>query len=125
MRDLSISPQIIRRAAEECYETYTSQIKNVYANRPLWWENQSEDLQNFIIEEISIYLYNPGCSDEEIHKIWLNLKQIQGWTYGTVLSFENKTSPSIKPYSAMDEDEKNKIQLYQDVCNSIIKNAKQ
>lgn len=40
------------------------------------------------------------------HEVWSKGRMDEGWVYGEILSYENKTHPSLIPYEELSESEK-------------------
>lgn len=119
MRELSISQQVITETAKECFNQYMLSRTNVYAQASELknaWESQPKEVQDLIKEEVTIYLFNPTLTLEELHQVWLTLKTIQGWAYGDSLSFKDKTFISVLPFQELPDYEKDRKTLFVNIC---------
>jgi len=123
MRELSISQQVITDVAKECFNQYMLSRTYVYAHETgsfpdlkYSWDTQPKEVQELIKEEVTIYLFNPTLTIEELHQVWLTLKTIQGWTYGDSLSFKDKTFLSVLPFPDLPDYEKDRKTLFVNIC---------
>lgn len=88
----------------------------------------SEERLRSLIDGTNFTLEHPETTPEENHKVWMDAKINQGYTYGSILNIENKTHPSLIPYEELSEVEKRKddmdllmVKLAEQLYNSINK----
>jgi hypothetical protein len=62
------------------------------------WENLSDASKNLIYENIDKVLKNPDITPEQEHKIWMDYKLRNNWTYGVKKDPLRKTHPCLVDY---------------------------
>lgn len=71
----------------------------------------SEERLRSLMKGTEYVLNNPSTTAEENHNIWMEAKKSQGYTYGDILDVENKTHPSMVPFSNLSDVEKRKDEM--------------
>ena len=71
-------------------------------------EEINEDQLKSLEDGIGFMLKHPYATPRENHENWMRMKNIQGWVYGAINDFENKTHPDLVPFDQLPEIEKRK-----------------
>jgi hypothetical protein len=71
-------------------------------------EEINADQMNSLLDGIEYLEKNPEATAEANHENWVRMKKEQGWKYGKVKDFEEKTHPDLIPYDQLPEIEKRK-----------------
>jgi len=64
-------------------------------------EEINEDQLRSLLDGIKFQDENPDNTPEQNHENWMKMKISQGWIYGKVKDFDNKTHPDLIPYSEL------------------------
>ena len=77
-------------------------------------EESNDDQLKSLMNGIKFQDEHPNNTPERNHKNWMEMKISQGWKYGKVKNFENKTHPDLVPFNELPLIEQNK-----DIADSI------
>lgn len=83
------------------------------------WDDLRPAEQNGIVANVAHVL--GGGTFKESHERWMKSRLDDGWTYGPVKSFADKTSPNLVPYEDLPPRQKYKDQLYAEVVAAMYK----
>ncbi|WP_304455966.1 RyR domain-containing protein [Nocardiopsis sp. YSL2] len=53
-----------------------------------------------------------GATPAQLHESWCAHKRFDGWKYGPIKSFEDRTHPCLVPYEELPEDQRRKDALF-------------
>jgi hypothetical protein len=74
------------------------------------WERLDSDMQETIVHGVKVA--QEGNDAEELHRQWVMVKEVQGWTYGPEKDAIKKTHPQLVPYANLDLDQRRKDSLF-------------
>lgn len=57
-------------------------------------------------------LRNPELTAEQSHEMWMMRMQLDGWIYGTVKDWEQKTHPTLLPFGELPAEQQLKDKLF-------------
>lgn len=103
------------RAAHEVVSAYCSAIGDPPSPA---WHDLTVTQRNGLIDGAQ-HAIDHG-SPEASHKMWMATRLAEGWTWGPMKSFEQKTSPNLVPYEALPESQRRKDALFQLIVRSMI-----
>lgn len=89
----------VRHLGWVCYQMGAGQPYNIQPN--------SDQLAS-LKQGVEFALSRPEMSPRENHDNWMRMKELQGWVYGPVKSFEKKTHPDLVPFGQLPKVEKDK-----------------
>jgi hypothetical protein len=85
------------------------------------WEN-AIDMQATTINGVLDLIYEgPKAGAGFSHEKWMEKKIAEGWVYGEVRDWENKTHPSLIPFEELPLNEKTKDHLFVQTVRSLEK----
>lgn len=85
----------------------------------LLWNDAPEAQRQSAVVGVEKYLENPEITPEQLHEAWYEHKLSEGWVYGEVKDFENKTHPCMLPYAELPAEQKTKDYLFRAVVESV------
>lgn len=68
----------------------------------------NQDQLDSLKQGVKFALENPNMTSKENHNNWMKMKASQGWVYGSIKNFKNKTHPDMVPYEDLPEVERAK-----------------
>ena len=74
-------------------------------------EKINNDQLESLIDGVEFMLNNPNITPEQSHNNWMKMKASQGWIYGPVKNFNEKTHPDLILYDDLPIIEKNKDEM--------------
>lgn len=83
----------------------------------LSWEDLDEKTKDGIMVSVNRVIDNPDITPSEIHDIWVKSKIKQGWKYGDVLCYTNKTHPCLIDYDELSILDKIKDEMFISIVN--------
>lgn len=89
----------VRHIGWVCYQIAADQEYN---------EQPSDDQLQSLINGVKFALAHPDMTPEENHDNWMQMKEAQGWVYGTEKDMTKKTHPDMVPFGELPEVEKRK-----------------
>lgn len=109
-----MDPKSIARVCHEANRALQTAYGEV-ANPP--WDLAPRGIRASAIDGVENAL--SGASPEESHENWLKFKRADGWVYGEVKDFDEKTHPCMVPYNELPEEQKIKDHLFIAIVNSL------
>ena len=73
-----------------------------------WNAEINEDQMESLLDGIAYLEGHPEATPKSNHENWMREKISQGWKFGRVKDFENKTHPDLVPFDQLPEVEKRK-----------------
>lgn len=75
------------------------------------WDELSPELQN-VAMQATVGIASNGHEAERSHAAWVQLKKLQGWTYGKVKNEKAKEHPCMVPFSELPPEQQVKDKLW-------------
>lgn len=102
--------------ARSCHE-----INRIYNKlmgcESLSWDDIDLATKNGIKKSVQVVLDNPEITQEQMHESWAKSKKSQGWIYGEILCYENKTHPCLTDYDNLSILDKTKDEIFISIVN--------
>ena len=64
-------------------------------------EKINNDQMDSLLDGIEYLDANPDTTPEDNHNNWMQMKESQGWVYGSVKDFDKKTHPDLVPFDKL------------------------
>ncbi len=102
------------RAAHEVNSVYSATIGDTPS--PAWHDLTPAQRQGVLAGAQHAL---DGGTPEASHALWLQTRAAEGWVYGPVKSFTERTSPCMVPYAELPEAQRRKDVLFQSVVRAV------
>ena len=112
MNDIAIA-QVVHAAMRE----YSAQIGEAV---PPMWVNMPTDVQNVVMQGISIIRSTPNTTSLEIHDSWLKGMLGKGWTHGAKKCGDLRTHPCMVSYDELPEVQRVKDDLFRSIVLGLV-----
>jgi hypothetical protein len=106
----------LARVAHEANRAYCKSIGDPV---PPDWDDAPIGIRTSIYAGALGVIANPGITPEQSHEAWIAHKLMEGWRYGEVKSYEDKTHQNMVPWQDLSPEQRFKDVLF----TTIIKTA--
>lgn len=76
------------------------------------WENTSQELRDSVMSGVTKIVSGEITTPEQSHEGRLDFKAAQGWKWGAVKDFAQRTHPDMVPYDQLPEGQHVKDELF-------------
>lgn len=108
--------ETIACVAHEINRAYCSSLGD---NSQLRWEEAPAWQRESAIAGVCFHLNNPTATPADSHASWLELKRVEGWSYGPVKDAAAKTHPCFLPYDELPQAQRTKDYLFRAVVHQL------
>lgn len=89
-------------------------VANGNVNSPDWANLPDADKQQ-CLKQVEFYLDNPEVTPDQVHKVWLQKKAVEGWGHGPIFDLQHKQDPLFVEYISLPVSQKLKYHVFQQV----------
>lgn len=83
------------------------------------WGEAPEWQKDSAMTGVSLHYDHPEIGAEAGHESWMKEKIAEGWTFGKVKSFADKTHPCILPFDQLPPQQQAKDHLFKAIVNAV------
>jgi hypothetical protein len=83
------------------------------------WESSPAELRDSVVDGVCFHIENADAGAQASHENWLKFKKEDGWTYGPIKSFEDKTHPCFMPFAELPIEQQAKDILFRNIVHSL------
>lgn len=111
--------RILDTIAGFCHNLNKAYCESIGDFSQVEWDNAPEEIQASAIKGV-LALWDNKLSPKELHEEWKAYKISQGWAYGEIKSFENKTHPLITDYENLPVEQRSKDYIFSSAASQLI-----
>jgi len=98
--------------AKICNQVNRNYCINEKLEAPPKWDDLPENIQESIVAGVAEVISDPKVTPTQIHQIWCDYKEKEGWKYALNKDLELKTHPNLVPFKDLPDIEKRKDVLF-------------
>ena len=98
--------------AKICHQVNRDYCINEQLEAPPKWDDLPEYVQESIVAGVAEVIADPKVTPTQIHQMWCDYKEKEGWKYALNKDLELKTHPNLVPFKDLDDLEKRKDVLF-------------
>lgn len=112
---MEITSEVVDKIAKACHEANRAYCNAMGDSSQVPWEEAPEEIKRSAVMGVMAHMMNPELTPEQSHNHWMEVRKVNGWTYGTVKDLEKKTHPCMVPYEMLPREQKAKDYLFASV----------
>ncbi len=98
--------------AKICHQVNRDYCINEQLEAPPEWADLPENIQESIVAGVVEAISDPKITPTQIHQMWCDYKEKEGWKYALNKDLKLKTHPNLVPFKDLPDLEKRKDVLF-------------
>lgn len=100
-----------------CYETIRGYSNSIGEDHLDIWYETSDNIREFVVQEVLHNLSNEDVSVEEAHSRWCKYMKKEGWKFGESIDCDKKEHHNLVDYDDLKPEQKSKYHIFRTLCN--------
>ncbi len=98
--------------AKICHQVNRDYCINEQLEAPPEWDDLPANIQESIVSGVAEVIADPKITPTQIHQMWCDYKEKEGWKYALNKDLKLKTHPNLVPFDKLPKLEKEKDRLF-------------